>query len=234
MGDEVILAALILNLLAILMILFLVYKVDRALGGFEPYVKDIEQMRYSIARRGNDILAKTISVAQEIVRNAIASSQKNLRVSESLQEEMAGVMRQGLSQNLSETKQMMQNSMNDIVDAYQKQFNLLANEVQASAMFAHNELLESTKGMIDSFGASMKTELEGLRTSAAERISQSIVDAEKGTKDYQELKIKEIDTKIYQLIAEVAKKTLGRSIDISAHEELVMEALEKAKKEKMF
>jgi len=32
----------------------------------------------------------------------------------------------------------------------------------------------------------------------------------------------------------VAKKTIGKTIDISTHEELVMASLEKAKKEKIF
>ena len=233
MGNEIIFIALLLNLLAILMILFLIYKVNKVLGGFEPYMKDVENMRVTIAKRGNDILAKTITVAQEIIRNAIAASQKNLRVSESLQEEMGKMMREGVSQNLSESKQMMQDDVKDITDAYQKQFNLLAKEVQASAMFAHNQLLESAKRVIDGFAADIKNEIEGLQAAASEKISQSILEAEKGTTAYQEQKIKELDTKIYQIIGEIAKKTVGHTIDISRHEQLVIEALEKAKKENL-
>jgi F0F1-type ATP synthase membrane subunit b/b' len=233
MGNEIIFIALLLNLLSILTILFLSYKVNRVLGGFEPYMKDVEKMRYTIAKRGNDILAKTITVAQDIIRNAIAASQKNLRVSESLQEEMGKMMREGISQNISESKQMIQDEVRDITDAYQRQFNLLAKEVQASAMFAHNQLLESSKGMIDEFATDLRSELEGLRTAAAEKISQSILEAEKGTAAYREQKIKDLDTKIYQIIGEIAKKTLGHAIDVSTHEQLVVEALEKAKKENL-
>lgn len=52
--------------------------------------------------------------------------------------------------------------------------------------------------------------------------------------NYKKERLKEIDEKIFQIISEVAIKTLGKAIDFSSHEELVIRALEKAKKEKFF
>jgi F0F1-type ATP synthase membrane subunit b/b' len=52
--------------------------------------------------------------------------------------------------------------------------------------------------------------------------------------NYKKEKIKEIDERIFQLLVDITKKVLGKAIDLSTHEELVIKALEKAKKENFF
>jgi uncharacterized protein YoxC len=226
--------ALLLNALAVLVLLYLAYKAEKILGEFAPYMRDVEQMRDAITRRGNDILTRTITVAQEIIRNAIAASQKNLRASESFQDELGKLLKEGTEQNLSESKKIIQNATKDIVDAYQKQFSILAREVEASGRFAHNQLLEATKKRSDELSSGWQTELVRIRQEMEEKLLKGMQEAQSSAKMYQEEKIKELDSKIYQILSQVAKKTLGRSIDLSTHEELVMEALEKAKKENLF
>lgn len=66
-----------------------------------------------------------------------------------------------------------------------------------------------------------------------QNMNQKFNQVEKEIENYKKERLKEIDQKIYQIIPEVAKKTIGRIIDISTHEELVWQALEKAKKEKL-
>jgi len=233
-AQTIVYIALLLNALAILVLLYLAFKAEKIIGEFEPYMKDVEQMRYTITRRGNDILTKTITVAQEIIRNAIAASQKNLRASETFQEELDKMMKEGTTQNLSESKKIIQNATKDIVDAYQKQFSILSREVEASGRFAHNQFLEATKKRTDALSAGIQGELSTMRQEIEEKLLAGVQEAQAGAKVYQEQKLKELDAKIYQILGEVAKKTLGRAIDLSTHEELVMEALEKAKKENLF
>src|SRR3990170_1276794 len=115
MSGTIVLIALLLNALTVLLVLYLVYRGEKAIGDFEPYVQDVERMRGSIARRGNQILEKTITVAQEIIRNAVTTSQKNIRASENLQVEMERALKEGLDQNQSETKQIIQSATEDIV-----------------------------------------------------------------------------------------------------------------------
>jgi hypothetical protein len=52
--------------------------------------------------------------------------------------------------------------------------------------------------------------------------------------NYKREKIKEADEKIFQILADVSKKVLGKVIDVSTHEELVFRALKKAKEENFF
>lgn len=65
-------------------------------------------------------------------------------------------------------------------------------------------------------------------------LNQAISQIDKEVENYKKQRLKEIERKIYQIIGEVAKKTIGKTIDLSTHEELVWQELEKAKREKLF
>lgn len=64
-----------------------------------------------------------------------------------------------------------------------------------------------------------------------EDLNKRIFQIEKNIEEYKKERLKEVDRKIYQMIGEVAKKIIGKTIDLSVHEELVFQTLEKAKKE---
>jgi len=233
MAEKVVLIALLFNALTVLLVLYLVYRGTKALGDFEPYIQDVERMRGSIARRGNQILEKTITVAQEIIRNAVTTSQKNIRASENLQAEMERALKEGLEQNQSETKQIIQSATEDIVSAYQKQFSALSKDIEETGLSAHREILDATKQKINDLAESIQNEVTQVREVAQAQVSQEFTTSQEKIKAYEAQKIKELDTKVYQVLSAVAKKTLGRAIDLSTHEELVLEALERAKKEKL-
>lgn len=233
MVGTVVLIALLLNALTVLLVLFIVYKGNKAIGDFEPYIQDVERMRGSIARRGNQILAKTISVAQEIIRNAVFTSQKNIRASENLKAQMEKAVKEGLEQNQSDTKKMLQSATEDIISAYQEQFSSLSKDIEEAGLAAHRELLDSTKQKIAELAAGIQNEISAVRESAQAQVNQELADSQEKIRAYEAQKIKDLDTKVYQILSQVAKKTIGRAIDLSTHEELVMEALERAKKEKL-
>jgi membrane-associated HD superfamily phosphohydrolase len=67
-----------------------------------------------------------------------------------------------------------------------------------------------------------------------EDLKTKISEKENEIEEYKKRKLEEIDREIYRIIIEVAKKTLGKVIDITDHEKLVIEALEKAKKDRIF
>ncbi len=229
----VVLIALLLNAVTVLLVLYLVYRGDKALGDFAPYLKDVDNMRGTIAKRGNVILEKTISVAQEMIRNAVYTSQKNIKGSQTLQAEMERTIKSGVDQNLSNTKIIVQKATEEIVVAYQKQFEVMSKDIEAAGSASHQQIMEATNQRITQLSQGVQAELTAVRKVAQDQMAKELITAQESIRAYREEKIKELDDTVYQVLAEVAKKTIGRAIDLSSHEKLVMEALAKAKKEKM-
>lgn len=229
----VVIVALMLNAITVLLVLYLVYRGDKALGDFEPYLRDVDNTRNNIARRGNQILEKTITVAQEMIRNAVYTSQKNIKSSEALQKEMEKAIAQGINQNISESKETIQKSTAQLLDSYQQQFSLLSREIKETSDSSRQTIVDATKAHIAELSSQVAVQVEEVRKSAQEQIKQEMAQNETMIKLYRDEKLKEIDNKIYQILSAVAKKTMAKGIDLSSHEKLVLEALEKAKKEKM-
>ncbi len=229
----VVLIALLLNAVTVLLVLYLDYRGDKALGDFAPYLKDVENMRGSIAKRGNEILEKTISVAQEMIRNAVYTSQKNIKGSETLQAEMEEALKSGIDQNLANTRAVVQKATQDIIVSYQKQFEVMSKDIESAGSASHQQIMEATDQRITQLTQGVQAELAAVRKTAQDQMAKELIAAQEGINAYREAKIKELDDTVYQVLAQVAKKTIGRAIDLSSHEKLVMEALEKAKKEKL-
>ncbi len=65
-------------------------------------------------------------------------------------------------------------------------------------------------------------------------VKEKVTEAEKQIEYHKKEKIREIEEKIHQIIEKVIEDVAGKTIDLSTHEELIQQALEKAKREKLF
>ena len=82
-----------------------------------------------------------------------------------------------------------------------------------------------------------RTEISKLeeRVQTAESERDEIKSSYQGKiKKYKEEKLKDMNQRIYAIIDEASKKVINKSLDLAAHEEIVLEALEKARKENLF
>ena len=65
-------------------------------------------------------------------------------------------------------------------------------------------------------------------------IAKSLEKINRELDQYRKNRLVEVDDQVRQIILSAAREVLGRSISLSEHEQLVREALDKAKKDKVF
>jgi len=65
-------------------------------------------------------------------------------------------------------------------------------------------------------------------------VATSVVKVQKELDEYRKAELAKINTQINSIISEVAKRVLSKTVDLSNHQELIMEALERAKADKLF
>lgn len=99
---------------------------------------------------------------------------------------------------------------------------------------AQSVLFDEVRSTAAEAGKTMSEEISKIHQSTEESLKQKNIQIKKDIENYKEEKLRELDKEIYKIISEVAQKTIGKATDLSTHEELVMEALEKAKKEQIF
>jgi len=110
----------------------------------------------------------------------------------------------------------------------------LVNENKKNIERISQSFLLESKEKLSSLSIKVEKETTQIFQEAKLDINKKIIEAEKFIDEKKREQIKEIEKNIYKILNDVAKKTLGKTIDFSTHEELVMKALEKAKKENFF
>ncbi|MDP2671054.1 MAG: hypothetical protein Q8P13_01165 [bacterium] len=226
--------SLLLNALALILVVFLVYRGDKTLNEFRPYAKDLARSRKELDEQAFSIVSQARALAEQIVRNATSEGEVNVEASRTLTKTLEGSLARQLQETVSESKEMIQRETRDSVENYQKNLLDLSIDLGNYSKELKKKLLDQANNEISSLSQSIEEEILQVRGETEKKINQRLASSEAEILALQEKKIKSIEENIYQLLTEIAKKTLGKSIDLTTHEDLVMEALEKAKKEKFF
>lgn len=183
-----------------------------------------------------------------------------LRISENFKKQLEELIEKEVQKNIEEFKNTFQKTSDEIIQNYRNQFISENQEVQkilskfsqqilkeistlsSFILETQNKISEEAKNKILELNLTAKKEFIkiqeiNLKTSSQisysirETLNKKVQETEKEIENYKKERFKEIDREIYHLLGEVAKKTVGKAIDLSTHEKLVLEVLEKAKKE---
>jgi F0F1-type ATP synthase membrane subunit b/b' len=104
-------------------------------------------------------------------------------------------------------------------------------EIEKIKSEIQEKILKEIEKEIKELSKNISRNAEQIYQSAAQSINNEITQAQEYIKNYKEKKMKEINKKIYQIINDISKEIIGKSISIREHEDLVIKALEDAKKE---
>ena len=159
------------------------------------------RLKKEFEERGEEVKKQLFLFSQKI-------NEETSRVSKVGQETQDKVSKEAESK-ITELTQKLEKTHSEVSDLLIKEAKMKAGELAKELTKEISNVYKSTQGVLEKEIEKTKREIE----------------------DYKKERIKELDEKIYLILGEIAKKTLGRAIDLSTHEELVMEALEKAKKE---
>ncbi len=186
-----------------------------------------------------------------------------LKVSGKFEDKLEKLIEKEIREGIERFSKEVDSFSDDVINSYRSQIPILldsAREKISELTIINKEirdrlLVEAEKEMKE-FGndylrarekmfRELKAVSKEVEESASRKISEFYFDIENLTKEkliklekeieeYKKEQIKKIDKEIYQILSQVAKEVLGKAIDISTHERLVIEALEKAKKEGIF
>jgi len=155
-------------------------------------------------------------IAQEIKKSALELNQKMI-------EELLTIYKK----EISKFSQSAERKLVDFEEIIKKEISKIANVSSTT----QDLILKEIKKKNEELMKSLDEKINQIQKIAFQSLDQKIAQTEKIIQEYKNERLKEIDRKVYRLIGEVAKKIIGKTIDLSTHEELVFQVLEKAKKE---
>lgn len=117
---------------------------------------------------------------------------------------------------------------------YQKLLQAIQSEVNNLMQSISKEVTSQTSGQVETFMTSLQKQILSSQESVMAALKQDYQKVQTELKDYQQQMQKRLDHSVYQILASVASRVLGKTINLEEHEELVLDALNQAKREHLF
>ncbi len=215
-------ASLIINVI-ILLILFALYQSQKRVLDVTPFIKKIDKLRLQAAGKEEKILKEALDKSEATVKDTLEGLEGVEEIGEEAQHDLQKQAKHLVRESISKDSVIFQNTIKEITESYKQELQKF-NDLQKSE---YSKLLGSAKTSIDQ-------ELVGLREQLSNIAEEERSKVEGEIKSYKDRLMNELDQRVFSIISDVARDTIGESIDVSKHEELVLRALNKAKNERFF
>lgn len=118
-----------------------------------------------------------------------------------------------------------------LLEAYKKELEALKENTIKIASNITKDIETDTMQELKDFKEILTKETYGSQKIVEAKIEQEYAQTEKEIETYKAERIKKVEDEIYNIIQNVARIVLGKAISLQDHEQLVIDALNKAKEE---
>ncbi len=197
-----------------------------------------EQQKYSLRQHLQERSASLIEEAQEkalvIITDANSKAQLLLENTNLLENDAKENFKKGLfsltidqQQALQVASEQLKKQYRTTIDAIQQEnINVLKTVSKDIESDIDTELKDFTKALRDETIDSQKI--------AQQKIEASYKDTEQAVEKYRTERLQKVDENIFQVLRFVSLKAFGKALSLETQQELVLEALNEAKKQKGF
>jgi len=119
----------------------------------------------------------------------------------------------------------------DFLSVYQKELTDLKENNIKMMINISKDIENSVIAELKDFREILKKETFASQKIVEGKIEDAYKIAQKEIEDYRAERLKKVEDQIYEIIQNVSKVVLGKTLSLEEHEQLVMDALEKARKE---
>lgn len=172
--------------------------------------------------------------ANAIVERAVESAKHILFETEYVKHDITREMQDSLQKVADETIKMVQGRS----DESEKEFRTVVDEIKSDFVKEATEKLTAigkiTEDETNDFKEILRKETVGAQTFIGNKINQDFESVRAELAEYKKARLEEIEKNIQAILKQVIIDSIGNSLNIQIHEDLVLESLDKAKKTGFF
>lgn len=192
--------------------------------------KDEEKLKQQINKKGEEVLDRAREKAEEVITEAVDKAQEILGSAALFNEKAKSILDRKLESVSKNQAGMLERSSLDLLKDYEKaieelkqdNINLFRNISKNIETYASQELKD--------FKDTLQKETVDSQKIVEQKIEEEFKKAEDDLKTYKLEQLKKIDESIFLLLHNISEMTIGKILNFEQHEELIIEALEKAKR----
>lgn len=197
----------------------------------DSFQKELEYLiKQEMQKNLAEIKKRSLDFLEKIIKES-ESSMLETRRTISLEEEKIKKEMLKISKSAAEIKNRFAQEVQKNISALTVEINKELANLSGAGQSAEKTIMEEAKRRASELSRDISGEMSKIYKSAEETMVQIIKDAQKEIENYKQEKMKEIDQKIYKTLIEISRNVIGKAIDFSTHEELIIQALNQAKKD---
>jgi len=178
--------------------------------------KKVEKKENAIDSDYHHVVNEALSKERKIIDDATSEADQIIKQSEYLSES---------------SKQEIDNAIKSVVTEIQKEGGLISNaftkEYSASLKNLSNQSLKEFQSIMLQLQNDLKKQNKDFQDSL-------IPEIEKEIEDYKKAKMQQVDKTVNEIVQKAAQEIFNKSISLTDHQSIVIQSLEKAKKEGLF
>jgi hypothetical protein len=132
---------------------------------------------------------------------------------------------------LENEKQALEKSATTLSNRHLEEIAKLNSESIALITKIYKDFELTTKADLERYKTAISQQTFEAEKIAAQRMKDEYIKLEKEIIDRRTQKLQELDTNIYRVLTILSKDIIGKVLDFSEHEDLVVQSLDRAKKE---
>lgn len=191
----------------------------------------IEKIKDNEEKKWEDLELKAQVDYQNIIESANKKAEEIILQATQIKQETTNNLQDSVDMMLEDQKKILEEAST----ALSKKFEQQINEVNTNNI----ELLKNIYKGIESdvqadyqeYKDAIKKQTFQAESIASEKIKEEYAKLDTEIKEYKTKMIEKVNEEIYKILLNISKVVIGKSLDLKDHEELVVEALNKAKKE---
>lgn len=181
-----------------------------------------------------DTEEETLSAYQRIIRQAHQQARDIIKQASSQAKHILTDTQFIKSHAAKELDRDMAKEAAAILQSYQEALEQVTQEAVAEMKNAANSINQVGTNEVDAYRESLKKELVVHKDALDKMVADEFAKARSEVEAYKKDQMGKVDKAVSKVVVTIVEKVLGRMISTEDHEELVLQALEQAKKDGLF
>lgn len=219
-------------LAGILLFMAIAYaKMSKSLHETEQLNKHLQSQ---LSEKPVKLLENAHEKAQEIIEQANKHATEILASSKVYEDNSNASLKEKLSELEKDQAAVFASASSEMKTAYQDMLSQIQEQDLNALKSMTKDIQSDVLSDFKEFRESLEKETINSEKIVKEKIDEEYLAIEKELQDYKKQKYQKIDQDIYKILYRVSEMVLSQGITFDNHKQLVLEALETAKKEQVF
>ncbi len=186
-----------------------------------------------INQKDADLLKDARQKASDMIEEAGKKAQQIISDSQTLSQDARKMLDEALETLIKHQTSYFEKVSLDFLEEYKKQLDSLKGRTIQIAQNASNAIEEDAQKELRDFDDILAKETFSAQKIVEGKIEEEYSSVQTQVEEYKKEMFRKVDEEIYKILENISKLAIGKNIPMSMHEELIIEALEKAKKDGM-